>query len=134
MQVKLLRVLQEREIRRVRESKSRPVDVRVLAATNRDLAHRVADGAFRQDLYYRLKVVELHVPPLRDRRDDILPLARVLLADAAVRMGREISGHHGCEERRRKSEMGPKVDFQQYLLDSHSGKLGLNQPAVMSDN
>jgi transcriptional regulator with PAS, ATPase and Fis domain len=92
MQVKLLRVLQEREIRRVGESKSRPVDVRILAATNRDLAHRVAEGVFRQDLYYRLKVVELHVPPLRDRRDDILPLARVLLADAAVRMGREISG------------------------------------------
>jgi len=102
MQVKLLRVLQEREIRRVGESKSRPVDARVLAATNRDLAHGVADGTFRQDLYYRLKVVELLVPPLRDRRDDILPLARVLLADAAVRMGREISGHHGCEERRRK--------------------------------
>ncbi len=92
MQVKLLRVLQEREIRRVGESKSRPIDVRVLAATNRDLAHRVADGEFRQDLYYRLKVVELGVPPLRDRRDDILPLARVLLADAAVRMGRKISG------------------------------------------
>jgi transcriptional regulator with PAS, ATPase and Fis domain len=92
MQVKLLRVLQEREIRRVGESKSRPVNVRVLAATNRDLAHGVADGAFRQDLYYRLKVVELYVPPLRDRRDDILPLARVLLADAAVRMGRKISG------------------------------------------
>ena len=92
MQVKLLRVLQEQEIRRVGESKSRPVDVRVLAATNRDLAHGVADGAFRQDLYYRLKVVELAVPPLRDRRDDILPLARVLLADAAVRMGRKIVG------------------------------------------
>ena len=92
MQVKLLRVLQEREIRRVGENKSRPVDVRVLAATNRDLAHGVAEGTFRQDLYYRLKVVELHVPPLRDRRDDILPLARVLLADAAVRMARKISG------------------------------------------
>jgi DNA-binding NtrC family response regulator len=92
MQVKLLRVLQEREIRRVGENKSRPVNVRVLAATNRDLAHGVAEGAFRQDLYYRLKVVELHVPPLRDRRADILPLARVLLADAAVRMAREISG------------------------------------------
>ena len=92
MQVKLLRVLQEREIRRVGENKSRPVNARVLAATNRDLAHGVAEGTFRQDLYYRLKVVELHVPPLRDRRDDILPLARLLLADAVVRMAREISG------------------------------------------
>jgi len=92
MQVKLLRALQEREIRRVGENKSRKVDVRVLAATNRDLAHGVAGGEFRQDLYYRLKVVELHVPPLRGRRDDILPLARVLLADAALRMKRKIAG------------------------------------------
>ncbi|MBN1547491.1 MAG: sigma-54-dependent Fis family transcriptional regulator [Syntrophaceae bacterium] len=92
MQVKLLRVLQEREIRRVGENKSRAVDVRVLAATNRDLALAVAEGTFRQDLYYRLKVVELRVPPLRDRRDDILPLARVMLADAAIRMARKISG------------------------------------------
>jgi DNA-binding NtrC family response regulator len=92
MQVKLLRTLQEREIRRVGENKSRKVDVRVLAATNRDLVHGVAGGSFRQDLYYRLKVVELHVPPLRERRDDILPLGRVLLADAAMRMKRKITG------------------------------------------
>lgn len=92
MQVKLLRVLQEREIRRVGENNSRKIDVRVLAATNRDLAHGVAGGAFRQDLYYRLKVVELHVPPLRERREDVLPLARVLLANAALWMKRKISG------------------------------------------
>jgi two-component system response regulator HydG len=92
MQVKLLRALQEREIRRVGETRNRRVDVRILAATNRDLADGVASGAFRQDLYYRLKVVELHVPPLRERRDDVLPLARVLLADSALRMKRKISG------------------------------------------
>ncbi|HEX2879055.1 MAG TPA: sigma-54-dependent Fis family transcriptional regulator [Polyangiaceae bacterium] len=91
MQVKLLRVLQEREVRRVGENKSRQVDVRVVAATNRDLAHGVAGGDFRQDLYYRLKVVELHVPSLRERRDDVLPLARVLLAEAARRMKRKIT-------------------------------------------
>jgi two-component system response regulator HydG len=92
MQVKLLRALQEREVRRVGENKNRKVDVRVVAATNRDLAQGVAGGDFRVDLYYRLKVVELHVPALRERRDDILPLARVLLADAALRMKRKISG------------------------------------------
>lgn len=92
MQVKLLRALQEREIRRVGENKTRKVDVRIVAATNRDLAHGVLGGSFRQDLYYRLKVVELHVPALRERREDLLPLARLLLAEASLRMNRKITG------------------------------------------
>jgi len=92
MQVKLLRVLQEREVRRVGDNKNRPVDVRVLAATNRDLAGRVAGGHFREDLYYRVRVVEIHVPPLRERREDLLALARVLLAEAATRLKRTVGG------------------------------------------
>lgn len=92
MQVKLLRVLQEREIRRIGESQTRAVNVRILAATNRDLVQEVTDGRFRQDLFYRLKVVELHVPPLRERHHDILPLGRLLLAEAALRMNRGITG------------------------------------------
>ncbi|MDP3273575.1 MAG: sigma-54-dependent Fis family transcriptional regulator [Deltaproteobacteria bacterium] len=92
MQVKLLRAVQEREIRRVGESKSRKIDVRIVAATHRDLVRGVAEGTFRQDLYYRLNVVALHVPALRERRDDILPLARVLLADVGLRLRRNVSG------------------------------------------
>jgi two-component system, NtrC family, response regulator HydG len=92
MQVKLLRALQEREVRRVGENKSRPVNVRVVAATNRDLAAEVATGRFRQDLYYRLRVIELRVPPLRERQDDILPLARTFLAEVAQRVGATVTG------------------------------------------
>src|SRR6185295_1947396 len=95
MQVKLLRVLQEREVRRVGENRNRPIDVRILTATNKDLLVEVAAKRFREDLYYRLKVVELAVPPLRRRSEDLLPLARLLLAESALHMKRPVDGLSG---------------------------------------
>jgi len=89
LQVKLLRALQEGEIRRVGDNVSRSVDVRVIAATNRDLAGDIKSGRFRQDLYYRLNVVPITIPPLRDRTDDILPLALHFLEKYSVKMGKQ---------------------------------------------
>ncbi|MEM9192754.1 MAG: sigma-54-dependent Fis family transcriptional regulator [Myxococcota bacterium] len=85
LQVRLLRVLQEREVRRVGENQDRPVDIRVLAATHRNLRAEVDAGRFREDLLFRLNVVEISIPPLRDRPDDILPLARLKLLETATR-------------------------------------------------
>jgi len=89
IQVKLLRVLQEREIERVGESVRRKIDIRILAATNRDLFERVRTGEFRQDLYYRLKVFPIDVPPLRQRKEDI-----PLLSDHFTRFHNKKTGKH----------------------------------------
>ncbi len=79
LQAKLLRVIQEKEVERIGGRKVIPLDVRILATTNRDLRQFVSDGKFREDLYYRLNVFPLHIPALKDRPDDILPLAEMLL-------------------------------------------------------
>ncbi|HVU02708.1 MAG TPA: sigma-54 dependent transcriptional regulator [Polyangiaceae bacterium] len=89
-QVKLLRVLQEGEIKRVGSNETRLVDVRVVAATNVDLRQRIADGKFREDLFYRLNVVAIDLPPLRARREDIPLLAYHFLQKYASRTGRDI--------------------------------------------
>ena len=87
MQVKLLRAIQERSVRRVGATAEEPVDVRIVSATHQDLAKCVAAGRFRQDLFYRLNVIELQMPPLRDRREDIGALAEAILARLAARAG-----------------------------------------------
>ncbi|MHC4365928.1 MAG: sigma-54 interaction domain-containing protein [Planctomycetota bacterium] len=84
LQAKLLRVLQENAVTPLGSTKSFPVDVRVLSATNRDLRRMLEEGSFRADLFYRLNVVNLEVPPLRQRREDIMPLAEHFLANQAI--------------------------------------------------
>ncbi|HET8731294.1 MAG TPA: sigma-54 dependent transcriptional regulator [Moraxellaceae bacterium] len=86
-QARLLRLLQEKEVRRIGSTQAKRVDVRLVAATHRDLKKLAGEGRFREDLYYRLHVVELLLPPLRDRGDDILELADTLLARTAQRLG-----------------------------------------------
>ena len=92
LQVRLLRVLQERVVRRVGENRTRDFDVRVLAATHRDLEYAVTEGLFREDLLFRLNVLQVTIPPLRERREDIVPLAQLKLHDTSQRYSKDIGG------------------------------------------
>jgi len=92
VQAKFLRVLEEREFQRLGGSRTLNADVRVIAATNRDLAVAIARGEFREDLYYRLNVFQIHIPPLRERSEDILPLAESFVIELGRTMGRPAAG------------------------------------------
>jgi transcriptional regulator with PAS, ATPase and Fis domain len=92
LQVKLLRALQERQVTKVGDNKAESVDIRVVAATHRNLEQMVKEGSFREDLYYRLNVVQLHLPPLRERGEDVVVIANFLLQKFADEYGKKIKG------------------------------------------
>ncbi|MGH7254843.1 MAG: sigma 54-interacting transcriptional regulator, partial [Nitrospirales bacterium] len=94
LQVKLLRAIQEREILSIGSTTPTKVDARIIAATNKDLKQAVREGQFREDLYYRINVVTMQIPPLRDRRDDIPSLAQHFLQQAGRRIHKDIRGFH----------------------------------------
>jgi two-component system NtrC family response regulator len=89
VQAKILRALQEKEVRRLGSSKSIKIDIRIISATNANLSDKIKNGEFREDLYYRLNTIPLHIPPLRERREEVLPLAENILTQSCQEYGLE---------------------------------------------
>jgi DNA-binding NtrC family response regulator len=107
LQAKLLRVIQEGEIRPLGASRAESVDVRVIAATNKDLEVRIKSGAFREDLYYRLNVIHIHLPPLRERAEDLLALSDHFLSVCSARAGKEVRALHEAAKKALLSHAWP---------------------------
>lgn len=134
LQGKLLRVLQEGTFERVGEERTRHVDVRIVAATNRDLAADVAAGRFRADLYYRLNVVPIHVPPLRDRREDIAAIAHHLLANLATRFHRPVPQLSRADLQRLEAHQWPgnirelSNVLERAMITGRDGRLAFDLP------
>ena len=133
LQAKLLRVLQEGEFDPVGSSRTRKVDVRVLAATNRDLAASVKQGTFREDLYYRLNVFPVRLPPLRERGDDVVRLASVFAQRFARKMGRTLAPLTASEARRLQTYHWPgnvrelQNVIERAVITAEAGKLNLDR-------
>jgi PAS domain S-box-containing protein len=133
LQAKLLRVLQEGEFTPIGSSQMKTVDVRVIAATNRDLDHAVREGSFREDLYYRLNVFPIQIPPLRERRDDIVLLASAFTAKFAQGIGRQIESlSEECKERLEAYSWPGNVRELQNVIEravitSRNGRLNLDR-------
>jgi len=125
-QSKLLRVIQEKEIRRLGDNERRSVDVRIVAATNRNLRQMVREGAFREDLYYRLSVIDIVLPPLRDRREDIEPLVAYIL--------QEINGRLGNERKRVSDEAMAVLTAYPWPGNVRELRNSLERAAVLSDH
>jgi len=137
LQSKLLRVLQEREFERVGEDRTRKADVRLVAATNRDLKIEAAAGRFREDLYYRLSVFPISVPPLRERREDIVPLAKHFLRLSAERLKKRVPAlPQGAEEQLRSYPWPGNIRELQNVMEraailARNGELDLS--GMLSD-
>ena len=133
LQAKLLRVLQEGELEPVGSSRTRKVDVRVLAATNRDLLEMAKQGKFREDLYYRLNVFPLRIPPLRERGDDVLLLAQTFIRLFSQRMGKRLLPLAADQERRLRAYSWPgnvrelQNVIERAVITSRDGRLDLDR-------
>jgi len=138
-QAKVLRVLQEREFERVGGNRTISADVRVISATNKNLEEEIAEGRFREDLYYRLNVVAVTLPPLRERRDDIMPLARFFLGKFSMSMNKDVMGFDAKAEEMLLGHHWPgnirelKNTVERSLLFADGRDIGVEDLGMRSD-